>query len=105
MTLQQSDITVNYANQVMVAVQQIASLRSIVSALLAFNNVNPLATLWNELNTTALNADGSLGTADGTPTSGHYIDSRVYPAVSRVIKNTDLSNALQVLTEFNTFCS
>lgn len=105
MTLQQSDITVNYANQVMTAVQQIATLKATVTALLAYNSVVPLGNLWGVLSTTALNADGSLGTADGSPVSGHYVDSRVYPSMSRVVKNTDLSNALQVLTEFGTFCS
>jgi len=105
MTLQQSDISINYANQVIGLVQQIANLRASVSNFLTINTVNPLGTLWNDLNTTVLNGDGSLGTADQSPVSGHYVDPRVYTALNRTVKNTDLANALQVVSEFNTFCS
>lgn len=114
MPIQQSDIAVKYVNQIIGLVQQIANLQPNVSALMAVNTVNPLGNLINELNTAALNTDGSLGTADaavnpapgastGTSVSGHYLDSRQYPALSRVVKNTDIINALQVLNEFQTF--
>lgn len=105
MTIQQSDIAINYANQVMNLVQQIANVRTATATLIGINTVVPLGNFWNALNTTALNADGSLGIADQVPANGHYVDSRVYPNISRTVKNTDLSNALQVLSEFNTFCS
>lgn len=105
MTIQQSDIAINYANQVMNLVQQIANVRTATATLIGINAVVPLGNFWNALNTTALNADGSLGTADNSPVNGHYIDSRIYTNINRTVKNTDLSNALQVLSEFNTFCS
>src|SRR5262252_5493135 len=101
----QSDVTVNYANQVMSLVSQLRNLRAQIQDLLIVNTNNPLGTKWNALTTTLLNGDGSLGTVDGTPTSGHYVDSRVYPNLQRVVTNTNLTDALQILVDLNTFCA
>ncbi len=105
MSKQQSDIAVDYANQIQSMVQQIANLRAQVNSFLAINAVGPVGNLVNALNTTPLLADGSLGTADtlGTPVSGHYVDPRIYPNLGRVVKNTDLTNGIGVLTDFQTW--
>lgn len=105
MAVQQSDVSVNNANQIIGLVQQMKSLRAAIADLLVVNTNNPLGTLFNAMPTTVLNADGTLGTADGTPTSGHYVDPRAAANIniSRVVKNTDLTNGLQAVVNLNSF--
>ena len=64
------------------------------------NNINLISTqftqltlgnVFNAMPTTAVNADGSLGTADATPVSGHVIDTRLVPGLNRAISATDLA--------------
>lgn len=101
----QTDTAVKYANQVCSLVQQLQGVLANVEALAAINAANPLSSnFWNLLNTTALAADGSLGTADGTPNTAHDIDPRVYAALARAVSATQLTQALQVLVDFNAFC-
>lgn len=101
----QSDIAVQYANQLIGLAQQLRSIRAAVSEIVTINATNPLGNLFTVLNTAALAADGSLGTADtpGTPVSGHPIDTRLYPGLSRAVKSGDLTNALQLVVDFNSF--
>ncbi len=102
----QSDTAVIYANMVIGLVQQIRGMRSQVAEIVAINANTPLsANFWNVLKTTALAADGTLGTADGSVVAGDPIDTRVYPALLRAVKQGDLSNALGILVDFNTFCN
>lgn len=105
MATQQSDVAVNYANQVQNLVQQLTNIRSQVANIIAVNTVTPLGNLWNKLNTTPLLNDGNLGTADtqGTPVLADYIDPRVYPTINRTVKASDLANGLQALVDLNTF--
>lgn len=98
-----SDVAAQYANQVMGLVQQLRSLRVSVAELIVINANNPLGNLWTVLKTTALNADGTLGTADASVVSTDPIDPRVYAALSRAVKASDLTAALQILVDFNTF--
>lgn len=100
-----SDVAVANANQVMTLVQLLKQLRQQLAELVTVNANNPLGNLWNTLNTTAVLSDGELGTADaaGTPNAAHPIDPRVYPALSRLVKSSDLTNALQVLVDLQTF--
>lgn len=106
MATQQSDITVSYANQVQNLIQQICQIRDQAAALVAKNTTTPLGNMWNKLNTTPLLNDGNLGTADtqGTPVLADYIDPRVYPALNRTVKASDLTNGLQALVDFGSFC-
>jgi hypothetical protein len=104
MATQQSDIAIQYANQVQSLVAQLVALRQQIAGIVTVNAANPLASnFWNVLNTTALAADGSLGTADGSPNTAHKIDSRLYPALNRSISATDLANGLQILVDLQTF--
>lgn len=107
MATQQSDVAVTYANQVSNLVTQLRQIRKEVAEIVALNTAVPLGNLWNALNTAVLAADGAIGTADtpGTPVNAHYVDPRLYPAINRVMKNTDLTNALQVLVDFAAFCA
>jgi hypothetical protein len=99
----QSDTAITYANQTMNLVQQLRILRVSVAELMTINANNPLGNLWNPLKTTGTNADGTLGTADGTPVVTNPIDSRIYPALSREASATAIEAALQILVDFNTF--
>jgi hypothetical protein len=105
MATQPSDVAINYANQVINMVKQLQGLRASLADLLVVNTNNPLGNQWNVLNTTALTSDGQVGTADtpGTPVNGHYIDPRLYPAIGRLVKNTDLANGLSLLVSLNSF--
>lgn len=101
----QSDIAVQYANQLIGLAQQLKNVRAAVAEIVTVNSVTPLGNLFTVLNTTALASDGTLGTADaaGSPNSGHPIDPRVYPALSRAVKSGDLTNALQLVVDFSSF--
>lgn len=101
----QSDIAVDYANQVMGCVQQLRNLLASITPITGLNATSPLGNLWTALQTTATLADGTLGTADAaqTPNSAHVIDTRIYTALGRDVKSGDLSNALAVLIDFQTF--
>ena len=103
MATQASDTAIKYANQIIGIVAQLGNLRDQINTILALNTVSPLGNAWNVLNTTALTADGQVGTADGSPNTAHAIDPRVYPALSRAVSAATLENGLQVLTEFQTF--
>jgi hypothetical protein len=48
--------------------------------------------------TAASNADGSLGTADPSPVSGHVIDTRVLPNLSRAVSATDLGTLVTLVS-------
>lgn len=100
-----SDTAVKYANQVVGLATQLANIRDQVNALLALNAVQPLGNLWNVLNTTALLGDNQLGTADVSPNTAHSIDTRVYTGLGKAVSATALTNGLQILTEFQTFCT
>lgn len=104
-TTLQSDVAITIANQVITLVSQIKLVRSQVAEITKVNTDNPLGTLWNALKTCVLNGDGTLGAADGTPTAGHSIDSRVYPNLQREVTNTNLTDALQILVDFIAFCN
>ena len=105
MSFLQSDDAVTYVNQVCQLVGQIKAMRQTVAELITVNANNPIGNLWNVLKTTALNADGTLGTADGSVVAANPIDPRVYPALNRAVSQNALNNALQILVDFNTFCN
>lgn len=101
------DVAINEANIIMSLVGQIKGIRAAAAEMVTINAANPFGSAWNILNTTVLSSDGGLGTADtpGTPVNGHYIDPRLYPNIARLITNTDLANALQIIVDFQAFCA
>lgn len=102
----QNDININYANEVISLVQQIRNMKAAIAELLAINSQVPLGNLWATLKTTAINSDGTLGTADsGSPIAANPIDSRVYTNLSRAVKLSALNDGLGVLVDFNAFCA
>lgn len=101
----QADIAVNYANQVMSITQQLRNVLAAITPITGVNATKPLGTLWTALQTTAVLADGTLGAADAsqTPNAAHPIDPRIYTQLNRAVKSGDLTNALQVLVDFQAF--
>lgn len=51
-----------------------------------------LSTVLAALPTCAVNADGTLGAADGTPNPAHVIDTRVIAGLNRAISANDLAS-------------
>jgi hypothetical protein len=103
----QSDTAVGYGNTVMLLVQQLRAIRAQAAEIVTLNATTPLGNLWNALSTTPLLVDGTLGVADTAqvPVLTHPIDTRVYTALNRAVKASDLSNALQELVDFVAFCA
>lgn len=88
------------ANQIMsLAAQTVGLYGAITAANNAWTDDGSLAVL-QALTTAALNADGSLGTADGTINNAHPIDTRVVAnsGLARAISASDLGS---ILTQLN----
>jgi hypothetical protein len=49
------------------------------------------------MGTTALNADGTVGAADGTPNAAHPINLITYPGFTRAVSSTQISQAKTIL--------
>lgn len=60
---------------------------------------------WNSMVTSALNADGSLGTADGSPNVAHVIDTRVVTGLNRSISPNNLVQLEVFAVAFQAFMS
>lgn len=98
----QSDIGISYANQIIQIVQQLRAIRAMCAEIQVINTNTPLGNLWNALNTTALNADGTLGAADATPNNAHPIDTRVYTQLTRgQVSATQLASGLTLVLNVN----
>lgn len=85
---------VGIANTIIDIVQQLSLLKGRIDAVAAqFTQLTSQTTL-NAMATCAVNADGSLGTADGSPNAAHPIDTRVIQALNRAVLASDLGSAL-----------
>lgn len=49
------------------------------------------------MGTTALNADGTVGVADGTPNIAHPISLTLYPGFTRAVSSTQISQAKTIM--------
>jgi hypothetical protein len=101
---QQSQAIQN-ANQVISLAQQLLNLYiSITAVNNAWNDDGSLTVIQN-LATCALNADGSLGTADGTPNNQHPIDTRVVAnaALQRAVSENTIASCLTQLNNIVSF--
>lgn len=94
---------VGLANQAASIAQQILVLRATVNDFITQYNDTSASTIWNALATCAQNADGSLGTADGTPNTAHPIDNRVITGLTRATSATNLTNLVAALEVFQNF--
>lgn len=94
------------ANRVLAADLQIAALLETVNQLLVEWNDIGAATILNNLPTCAVNADGTLGAADGAPNTAHPINTAVVTGLTRAISAADLSALVAYpLTNFQAACN
>jgi hypothetical protein len=83
--------------------QTLAAFLSEAQAIIQQYNVDGLAAIFAGMNTTALNADGTLGTPDVTPVSGHVIDTRYYSGVNFPVAATTLAAIVSMVNDVNTY--
>ena|ERR1700678_2502120 len=88
--IQNANTIISLAQQLLTISQQITT----VSA--AWSDDNTANTL-NAMGTVALNADGSLGTPDGTPNTAHPLNLTTYPTLNRAISANSLAAMLTIL--------
>lgn len=93
------------ANTLIGLMSQFEALRSQGAEAVKQYNSEGWGTTWAAMPTAALNSDGSLGTADGSPTSGHPIDTRVtdQSTLQRAASATQLSAAVTFLNDWANF--
>lgn len=91
------------ANGIMAIAQQLATLRANIAAFVTAYNSEGYGTTWGNLATCAQSADGSLGTADGTPTAGHPIDTRVYPTLNKAVPASSLTGGVNLIEQLQNF--
>lgn len=96
-SIQNANTIIGLAQQLLVLYGQITAASN------AWNDDGSLAVI-NALATCALNVDGSLGTADGTPVTTHPIDTRV-PANTALSRAVSASNIASCLTQLNNVAS
>ena len=68
---------INMANDLLAVMQAHITARDMGDDWLKKYTAQNTSAVWNAMATTAVNADGSLGTADGTVNNAHVIDTRL----------------------------
>ncbi len=71
------DQAVSAANALITLMKSLKANRITLNDFVTQYNSEGLSTTWAAMATAVQNTDGSLGPADGSPTSGHPIDTRV----------------------------
>ena len=97
-----NDRAINAANNLLNLANQLESLLQQCSAYSTQYTEQSWTTVWSALTTTATNADGTLGTVDGSPNTAHVIDTRVYPTLNKAVSETQLANAFNAIGAFVT---
>jgi hypothetical protein len=92
--------TIAQANLIISTAQQMLSLYQTMLALDASWTDDGVATALATLNTVAVNSDGTLGTADGTPNSAHPINPAIYPTITRAVSVNQLTLAKTIMDGF-----
>lgn len=85
------------ANQLLSLSQQLLGVYQQMVILDAAWTDDSVATILAALTTTALNADGTPGTADGAPNAAHPISLVAYPALSRAVTSTQIAQAKTIM--------
>lgn len=68
---------INLANDLLAVMQLLQAARNAGDDFLRKYTACNASAVWDAMATCAVNADGSLGTADGTPNTAHVIDTRL----------------------------
>ena len=99
-TVSKQQSAINAAQNLAGLMGQFVALRQGAKAFVDAYNSEAYNTTWTNMATAALNADGSIGTADGTPNTAHPI------TVGNIYKSeTQLVAAVVCLQQFINFCS
>lgn len=90
--------TIQAINNIILAANQFSAAKALIDQVSATYTQLTLGTVIAALATTAVGADGSLGTADVSPNVAHTIDPRVYAALplplGRAISSNDVGSLL-----------
>lgn len=99
------DAAIAGANELFGYMQQLKAIRLGMTDFLKKYNDETWSTVWASLATAAQNADGSLGTADGTPNTAHPIDTRVgtQTALNKAVTQTMLVSGVTCLNQLVNF--
>lgn len=89
-TLQSQAVAI--ANQLIGIGQQVYNVQQQINQSNGVYGQLSLSAVLAALPTCAVNADGSLGTADGSPNPAHVVDTRVVENLSRTISANDLAS-------------
>jgi len=94
---------IQYANTLISDAAQLLSLyQNIKANAQQFTDLN-IGGVLNSFSTTAMNADGSVGTADGSPNVAHPIDPRVYTGLTRAVSANQVNAMINTLNFVVTF--
>lgn len=85
------------ANQIMSLSQQLLGIYQQMVVLDAAWSDDAVATTIAAMATTALNADGSAGAADGSPNVAHPINLTTYPGLSRMVSSNQIAQAKTIM--------
>lgn len=91
------------ANTIMNLATQLLSLSQQVTIV---NNAwldDATANTLNAMGTVALNADGTLGTADPSPNTSHPLNLALYPTLNRALSANQIASMLTVLNSIPSF--
>lgn len=96
---------VNGANDLLFVMQLIQQARAAADNWLKQYTASAYSTTWDAWPTAAQNADGSLGTADGTPNNSHPIDTRIaaLAGLATPLSANNLVNGAALLTALDAF--
>lgn len=97
MAATQQSQAIAVANQLISLSNQLMSIYQQMVALDAAWTDQGVATVLAALTTAALNTDGSLGTADGTPNVAHPINPATYPSLSRAVSSNQIGQAKTIM--------
>lgn len=91
------------ANEALGYAAALGQLTDNINSFVARYNNQATSTVWNALATAGVNADGTLGAADGAPNNAHPISTAVYPALNRAVAANDMVTFVALLQAFQNF--
>lgn len=97
MAATQQSQAIGVANQIITAANTLLSLYQQMVILDAAWSDDGVATVLANLATVALNADGSVGAADGTPNVAHPISPSLFPTLQRAISSNQIAQIKTIL--------
>lgn len=96
---------INGANDLLFVMQQLQQVRATVDNYVRQYVAANYSAEWNAFPTAAVNADGSLGTADATPNTARPIDTRIanVSGLQVPLSATNLVNGVALLQALQAF--